>query len=90
MLDFDRFDFNTKGDKVTIKDTRSGDTATLNRTEYAKNVKTGYVASVLVAGLYGLAAGFLLAPRQEAKRIDRKNKRRRRISQGISRLAFWK
>jgi len=96
MLDFERFDFNTKGDKITITDTRTGDSYTGNRAEYAKNVKTGYYGGLLVAGIYGIGAGLLMAAKSHQnadKRLQgsRKTKtHKRRITSGIARLAFWK
>ena len=92
MIDFDRFDFNTTGDKVKITDTRTGDTYTGNRADYAKRVKTGFYGSMIIAGMYGLAGGLILAGRSATNNKTGKLKRRktgRKVSNGIS-LPFLK
>jgi hypothetical protein len=93
MLDFDRFDFNTTGDKVKITDTRTGDTYTGNRADYAKRVKTGFYASLAIAGIYGLGAGLLIAGKNasDSRTVRLKpRKTKRKIANGISRFCPWK
>ena len=86
MLDFDRFDFNTKGDKVTIRDTRSGDEATVNRSQYAKNVKGAFWGTVGMAALYGGAIGFLMGAKERTKALPSRKRKNRRKSRGISKF----